>query len=103
MRALNLITYEAKFMCACLIKHQIMKAYGAGGTSLGGPQSGSGRCGEQKLLLPQPIIQPLFLGRHSYSLVAVPTELQTSFNFVRFQVFTAVTMKNARLLGCGAV
>jgi hypothetical protein len=48
---------------------------------LGGPQSQSGRFGEERNIWPLPAIDPWFLGRPSRSLVAVPTELFPSISF----------------------
>jgi hypothetical protein len=50
---------------------------------LGGPQSRSGRCGEEKNLLPLPGIEPQFLNRPVYSPVAIDVSIDMYHN-IRF-------------------
>jgi hypothetical protein len=66
---------------------------------LGGPQSRSGRYGEEKNPFPVPGIDSRYLGRPCLSLVTIPTELSRhcvgeKYSCVRCEFLTAMTMKS---------
>jgi hypothetical protein len=65
---------------------------------MGGLQSQTGRCGEEKILLHLPGIEPRFLGRLARNVVAIPTELSRVWNRAFFKNPSEYSTKTLSLI-----
>jgi hypothetical protein len=67
---------------------------------LGGPQSRSGLCGEEKNVLSLPGIEPRLLSRPACSLVAIPTELARLHMYGVLSLIRQTVAQSARYYAC---